>query len=137
MDMNIYRQMQTDLMALMSYKPRKFEEQKKETPKMKVWIFRKGRRPELTMAENTVEGFAKLIKAKDIEDITLSCGLAVICDADNWWCDGECTFAVGDVMIRGTVLVVGADEDGFQTIPRQALTFGGLQSMLCADYCTA
>lgn len=127
--MNIYRQMQTDLVALMSSKSKKAPEQKKETPKITAWLFREGRAPELTVVENTAAGFSKVIKTEDLEDITLTCGLAVICDAGNWWSDGECTFAVGDVSIRGTVLVVGSDDDGFKTIPRQALTLGGLQEM--------
>lgn len=129
--MDIYTRMQRNFESMMRCKGRSAAEEKKETPKMTVWIFREGRRPELTMAENTAEGFAKLIKAKDIEDITLSCGLAVICDADNWWSDGECTFAVGEVKIRGTVLVVGADDDGFKILPREALAFDGLQRLLC------
>lgn len=127
--MNIYRQMQSDFAAVMRYKSRKLEEEKKETPKITAWIFKAGRVPEPTRIENSRKAFAKAIGTEDIEDIELSCGLAVICDADNWWSDGECTFAVGDVSIRGTVLVVGSDDDGFKTIPRQALTLGGLQEM--------
>lgn len=133
--MNIYRQMQTDLVALMSCKSKKAPEQKKETPKITAWIFREGRRPELTVVENTVHGFSKLIGTEDIEDITLSCGLAVICDAGNWWSEGEYSFCVGDVAIRGTVLIVGADEDGFKTIPREALTLEAVLQMCSVDAC--
>ncbi|MBQ8830819.1 MAG: hypothetical protein IJ017_04425 [Oscillospiraceae bacterium] len=135
--MNIYRQMQTELVALMSCKARKPIEQKKEAPRITAWIFREGRRPELTTVENSPAGFARALKTENIEDITLTCGLAVICDADNWWSDGDYTFAVGDVMIRGTVLVVGADEDGFKTIPREALDYRVLQEMCCVECCTA
>ena len=133
--MDILREMQMDMGLLPRYKSGKPTAQKKEVPKITAWIFREGRRPELTVAQNTVQGFSKLIGAEDIEDITLSCGLAVICDAGNWWSEGEYSFCVGDVAIRGTVLIVGADEDGFKTIPREALTLEAVLQMCSVDAC--
>ena len=75
--------MQMDMGLLPRYKRRRKEEEQK-AKQITAWLFREGRRPELTRVENSKEGFAKVLKTEDIEDITLSCGLAVICDADNW-----------------------------------------------------
>lgn len=133
--MNIYARMQRNFESMMRCKPRPPVVEKKEVPKVTAWLFREGRRPELTVAENTLEGFAKIIGTDDIEDITLSCGLAVICGADNWWSDGEYTFCVGDVAIRGTVLIVGADDDGFKTIPREAVALEAVLEMCGVDVC--
>ena len=118
-------------MGLMPRLEKHIRVEKERAPKITVWIFREGRRPELTRVENSIAGFAKAIGCEDIEDITLSCGLSVICGADNWWSDGECTFCVGDVMVRGTVLVVGNEGDGFTGVPREVIMLDQLMQM-CA-----
>ena len=132
--MNLYHKMENELRMMMRT-PKAQRYEKPEVPKITAWLFREGRRPELTRVENTIDGFAKVIGCKDVEDITLSCGLSVICGADNWWSDDECTFCVGDIQVRGTVLVVGNKDDGFTTIPREVIMIDQLMQMCSLDAC--
>lgn len=111
------------------------ETERKRAPMITGWRFRTGRKPELVRVESSAEGFARSLRCDEVEDFALGYGLSVICDADNWWSDKAYTFCVDDMLIRGPVLVVGSDENGFVSIPKEAFNLNTVLAMCSAEPC--
>lgn len=130
--MNILREMQKSMGMLPTYEKRN----EAEVPKARSitgWIFKENKRPELTRVEASADAFARVLGTDEVEDISLESGLTVICEAGNWWKDGAYTFAVGDILIRGNVLIVGSSDEEFVSIPREAFNIDHVYEM-CGQY---